>query len=142
MAASMIETITTTPKTKDVIATVIERETTKGYLDLTGRFPYKSAQGNQYIFVAYHVTASTILIKAIKNKDSDEITKAWEYTNNRLKSANETPHLYIIDNEASKQLKEVMAKENITYQLVPPHNHRVNLAERAIQTFKYQTGFC
>ena len=28
-----------------------------------------------------------------------------------------------------------MEKENITYQLVPPHNHRANAAERAIQTF-------
>ena len=29
-----------------------------------------------------------------------------------------------------------MCKIQITYQMVPPHNHRANLAERAIQTFK------
>ena len=29
-----------------------------------------------------------------------------------------------------------MHKKHITYQMVPPHNHRVNLVERAIQTFK------
>ena len=83
-------------------------------------------------------------MKAIKNREYDETTKTWEHTNNRLKKGNESPHLYIIDNEASRQLKEVMAKENITYQLVPPHNHRANLAERAIQTFKYhfEAGLC
>ena len=31
-----------------------------------------------------------------------------------------------------------MRKKQITYQMVPPHYHRANLAERAIQTFKIQ----
>ena len=115
MAALMIEHLTITPKSKDIIAMVIEREATKGYLHLTGRFPYRLAQGNQYVFVTYHVAANAILIKAIKNRESDEVTKAWEYTNNRLKKSNETPYLYIIDNEASKQLKVAMTKENIAY---------------------------
>ena len=116
---------------------IIEREPTKGYLDLTGRFPYKSAQGNQYIFVAFHVTTNAILAKAIKNRESDEITRAWTSINDRLETAKETPDLYIIDNEASSQLKDTMHRKGIEYQLVPPHNHRANLAERAIQTFKY-----
>jgi hypothetical protein len=30
----------------------------------------------------------------------------------------------------------VEIKKNSKYQLVPPDNHRMNLAERAIQTFK------
>ena len=29
-----------------------------------------------------------------------------------------------------------MKKHSVNFQLVPPHNHRANLAERAIQTFK------
>ena len=78
MAAQVIEDtkIQLTNKNKDIIAMIIEREPTKGYLDLTGRFPYKSAQGNQYIFVTYHVTSNAILAKAIKNRESEEITKA------------------------------------------------------------------
>ena len=70
---------------------IIEQELTKGYVDLTGRFPYKSARGNQCIFVAFHVDSNAILVKAIKNRESDEITKAWMYTNNKLKQPNETP---------------------------------------------------
>ena len=139
MAAQVIEETNTpiTNKNKDIIAMIIEREPTKGYLDLTGRFPYKSAQGNQYIFVAFHVPTNAILAKAIKNRESEEITKAWTSINDRLETAKETPDLYIIDNEASSQLKDTMNRKGIEYQLVPPHNHRANLAERAIQTFKY-----
>mgnify|MGYP003846118773 CR=1 FL=1 len=37
--------------------------------------------------------------------------------------------------EALEQIKEEIRK-NCTIQLVPPNNHRRNLAERAIQTFK------
>ena len=41
-----------------------------------------------------------------------------------------------MDNEASDTLKQAMTKYNETFQLVPPHTHRANAAERAIQTFK------
>ena len=42
----------------------------------------------------------------------------------------------MLDNEISSEFKVALRKENTKYQLVPPHCHRVNLAERAIQTFK------
>ena len=46
------------------------------------------------------------------------------------------PSIYIIDNEASLELKNTLRKKQVTYQLVPPHVHRRNAAERAIRTFK------
>ena len=33
-------------------------------------------------------------------------------------------------------MKDIFKKEKIDFKLVPPHNHRANSAERAIQTFK------
>ena len=33
-------------------------------------------------------------------------------------------------------LNETMQKQKMLHQLVPPHNHRANLAEHAIQIFK------
>jgi hypothetical protein len=45
------------------------------------------------------------------------------------------PKTHILDNEASAEFKKEIQK-NCMIQLVPPHNHRQNLAERAIQTFK------
>ena len=83
-----------------------------------------------------HVNANAILAKPIKNREAETITKGWEKINNRIVRAGEKPAVYIIDNEASRNLKQTMKAQGIDYQLVPPHNHRANLAERAIQTFK------
>ena len=47
-----------------------------------------------------------------------------------------TPKMHVLDNECSKVLKEYMEEENETFHLVPPHLHRRNAAERAIQNFK------
>ncbi len=45
------------------------------------------------------------------------------------------PTTHILDNEAPINFKNKI-KQNCTIQLVPPDNHRRNLVERAIQTFK------
>jgi hypothetical protein len=43
---------------------------------------------------------------------------------------------HILDNKASKAFKELINKNDVEYELVPPGNHRRNQAECAIQTFK------
>lgn len=50
----------------------------------------------------------------------------------------------MIDNKASKAIKQAMRKKNGKHQLVEPHNHRVNAAERTIRTFKnhFIAGLC
>ena len=45
------------------------------------------------------------------------------------------PILNIIDNVASKAVQAYLESEKVNIQLVEPHNHKVNAAERAIQTF-------
>eukprot|EP00957_Ditylum_brightwellii_P161365 12286910-Ditylum_brightwellii.AAC.1 len=49
-----------------------------------------------------------------------------------------------MDNEVSVALMKVISKEKIKLQLAPPHVHRTNAAERAIQTFKdhFIAGLC
>ncbi len=41
-----------------------------------------------------------------------------------------------MDNQATKLIKQLLTKKECKLQLVEPHNHRVNAAEHAIQTFK------
>jgi hypothetical protein len=41
-----------------------------------------------------------------------------------------------MDNEVSAALNSYVTENDMTYQLVPPHCHRSNTAERAIRTFK------
>ena len=41
-----------------------------------------------------------------------------------------------MDNQATKHIKKILTENNCRLQIVEPHNHRVNAAKRAIQTFK------
>jgi hypothetical protein len=41
-----------------------------------------------------------------------------------------------MDNEASAALNKYFTENDMTYQLVPPHCHKRNAAERAIRTFR------
>ncbi|KAL7523320.1 hypothetical protein ACHAXR_000123, partial [Thalassiosira sp. AJA248-18] len=53
-----------------------------------------------------------------------------------LESVNQKQKLNVTDNEASKAVQNYIKSKNVDWQLVEPDNHRVNAAERAIQTFK------
>ena len=53
--------ISTKPsKTRDSIYIIIHNSD-KIFMDLTGRFPYKSSRGNKYILIVYHVASNAIL---------------------------------------------------------------------------------
>jgi hypothetical protein len=124
-------------KTNDAAYSIIQfTPKDKAYIDLTGRFPYTSSRGNQYILVGYHYDSNAILVTPLKNRTAGEITNGWAIINNQLMKAGMKPNTYVLDNEVSEELTTAMHKNNIQYQLVPPHMHRSNLAERAIQTFK------
>ena len=54
----------------------------------------------------------------------------------RLKQEEVETTLHIIDNEISAEYKHTIAVNKVKFQLVPPHDHRCNIAEKAIQVFK------
>ena len=54
-----------------------------------------------------------------------------EFTN-----AVDPPDVWVLDNEISNDFKKALKQHGTAFQLVPPHSHRRNLAERAIQTWK------
>ena len=122
-------------KTRDVIFSIVDTHD-KAFLDLTGRFPHCSSRGNQYILIGYHYDSNAIIGAPLKNRQAATITTAWKELNNKLSKVGEANNLWILDNEASDTLKQAMTKYNETFQLVPPHTHQANTAERAIQTFK------
>ena len=43
----------------------------------------------------------------------------------------------MLDNDLPASIKTIMHSEGVDFQLVPPHHHRTNAAQRAIQTYKY-----
>ena len=87
-----------------------------GYLDLTGRFPYRSQKGNQYILIAYHEDANLIYGQALNNRESASIVRAWTEINNKFDKAGASPNTYVIDNEASSELKTTMDEKGIKHQ--------------------------
>ncbi len=72
----------------------------------------------------------------MKNKSEGSMIKANLALWNRLTASGIVkPKTHIMDNKASEEYKKEIRK-NCMIQLVPPDNHRHNLAECAIQTFK------
>ena len=122
-------------KTNDVCYSMFPT-TEKAFMDLTGQFPYTSSRGNQYIMIVYHYDSNAILGLPLKNRQAGTITKAWTSLHTQFAQSGVPPHTWILDNETSHELQSAMTKYNTTYQFVPPHTHRANIAERAIQTFK------
>ena len=53
-------------KTNDVIYVIQEKKIGLRYMDLTGRFPYQSSRGNNYMMEAYHYDGNVIRIEALK----------------------------------------------------------------------------
>ena len=49
--------------------------TSKAYGDITGRFPYLSSRGNQYILIIYDHDSNAILNEPLKNRSGPEIKR-------------------------------------------------------------------
>ena len=129
-------------RTHQVIAAVYDIRG-QVHADLTGRLP-PSSQGQQYILFAYDYDSNAILLRPIRNRQAKLILEAHQDVHRTLTKGGCQPQYYRLDNECSNMLKDFLAKEKIDYQLVPPHDHRRNAAERAIRTGKNHiiAGWC
>jgi hypothetical protein len=83
-------------------------------------------------------------MEPMKNIIDDEMIRAYTSLHKQLINAALKPELQVMDNECSKASRQYLTDEHIYLQLVPPHLHRKNAAERAIQTFKnhFVAGLC
>ena len=67
--------------------------------------------------------------------DDKSIFNAYKKNFDELKSKGFKPKLNVMDNQDTKHIKQFLTEEECELQLVKPHNHQVNAAKRAIQTF-------
>ena len=88
------------------------------------------------MLVVYEYDSNFIHVKPMKNKSGPEILAAYQRAHKMFTERGLRPLLQKLDNEASDALQQFMTAEGVDYQLVPPHIHRRNAAERAIRTFK------
>ena len=105
-------------------------------MDLMVRFPHMSSRGNTYLVVVYDRDSNAIVCEPIKSRQSKQIFTAFEKCEAKLTKNSLRPSIYILDNEASADLKLGIVKNNQKFELVPPNQHRRNTVERAICTLK------
>jgi hypothetical protein len=133
--------------THEAMANIVELmdvATGKSYSDLTRRFPTLSEMGNLYVLVLYTKDDNAILVEPLKNRSEAEQLKAYTTLLTQVGKGSALS-LHWMDNEALAGLKDLLStKFNLKYQLVPPHIHWCNAAERAIWTFKnhFIAGLC
>ena len=92
----------------------------KSYSDQKGKFPIKSATGNQYVFILYHHDTNSIHTTPIKSRHTIHITEAWEKICNLLKIHGEKLDVHILDNEYSFEIKQAFNAAQVKFQLPPP----------------------
>jgi hypothetical protein len=93
-------------------------------------------EGSVCFLVLHHYKSNCILSTPIAGLDDKSIFEAYKTRFKELKSKGFKPKLNVMDNQAMKHIKKFLTKNECKHQLVEPHNHQVNAAERVIQTFK------
>ena len=95
-----------------------------------------SLDGSVCFLVMYHYKANAIFAIPIAGLDNVTIFEAYKKNFDKLTAKGLRVKLNIMDNQATKNIKKFLTKEQCKLQLVEPHNHRMNASERAIQTWK------
>jgi hypothetical protein len=106
------------------------------YTDLTGKLPVRSSKGKSYVMVCYIYDCNYVKVIPMKSRSASEWVKSYDTIHQELTVKGFKPKLQTLDNKASTALKNFFTEHDISYQLLPPHCHRRNAAERAIRTFK------
>jgi hypothetical protein len=106
------------------------------YNDCTGRFLFKMFDGNDCFLVMYHYETKGILATPVPSLNLSSIIAAYKKDYKYLEGKGYKPELNVMDNQATKVIKAYLTPQQVSLQLIKLHNHCVNAAKRAIQTFK------
>jgi hypothetical protein len=103
---------------------------------LTGSLPFMSYKGSICFFILYHYESNSILAMPIMGLYDVTIFNAYKQQFELFPSNGFKPKLNVMDNQATKHIKTFLTEQDCKLQLMEPHNHCVNVAKHAIQTFK------
>jgi hypothetical protein len=106
------------------------------YTNLSGAFPVRSFKSMQNIFVVYIYNLNAILVGAMPSKNNTAMITTFNKILATLAVCGYKPTLNVMDNECSKMVEADIKSYKMDIHLVPPRNHQVNAAKRAIATFK------
>ncbi len=79
---------------------------------------------------------NAILVAAMKNRSAGKMMHAYQELVDHLQNARIQPKLHLLDNKRFTKFKEIKKSNDMKHQLVPPHDHRRNIAETTIKVFK------
>ena len=106
------------------------------YNNQTGKFPHVSSQGNRYTMVLAHIDSDSIWVEPMKNRTEGGMMLARRRALERMHAVGIIPKRQVLDNEISMAYMQEIMETRMTYQLVPPDDHRRNIAEKTIQKWK------
>ena len=106
------------------------------YNNLMGSFLFMSLNGSVCFFVLCHYETNMTLATPVAGLDNKSIFNAYKMQFDNLTSKGYPLKINIMDNQATKHIKEFLMDQQCQLQLVEPHNHWLNAAKRAKQTFK------
>ena len=109
-----------------------------------GALPVLSFNRHQCYIAAYDYDNNCIEAKEVSNLKDETIVETVQKILDKMEVHDHRALLNVTDNQAAQPLKAFLETKECKWQFVEPHNHRVNAAERAIQTFKNHliSGFC
>ena len=86
--------------------------------------------------VLINMDSSYISMEPMKIRHASQLVKTYQIMIDRLKACGIKQKKHVLDNECSAEFKEAIRDNQMTYELVPPDDHRRNIVERAIETAK------
>ena len=106
------------------------------YTDLTGLYPIQAKSGHQYLLIM--LSCNYILLEPMRSRDQAEFVNAYSRGTDFFTCHGISPQHEQLNNETFRSLERYFAthEPRIHIQDVSPHNHRANIAVRAIRTWK------
>ncbi len=93
------------------------------YNDCTENFPFMSLDGNVCFLVMYHYETNAIFAIPIPGLDSKSILGTYKKIYKYLMSKGYKLKVNVMDNQATKAIKEYLVMQQCELQLVELHNH-------------------
>ncbi len=110
-------------------ATLADKTRGTIYTDSMGALPAKSNNGNQYFFITYAYDPNYIYALPIQSGSNEHIITAFQTVFNDLTEKGHKSIFNVTDNQAASDIETFLKQNDCTWQIVEPHNHRVNAAK-------------
>ena len=98
------------------------------YTDQTGKFPHVSSQGNRYRVVLARIDSDSIWVEPMKNRIEGEMMLSRQRALKIMHAVEIIPKRQVLYNKTSMAYRQEIMETGMTYQLVPPDDHRRNIA--------------